>query len=286
MKLVQNLCYNEGVRDAAPEKSHAPTHGMCGDEVTGKSNKKRIQALIYLVIPAYNEEENIIALLDTIAVNLHENTYKIIVIDDGSTDHTPAILEEYGRRNDSIMVVTHENNIGIAQAFLSGFRHVFESAGELDTLALLEGDLTSDPSLLPGMIKKLESGYDVVVASRGESPGGYRGFPLMRLLLSRAANFFLSQISPSNVKNDYTIFYRAYRIHPLKALLEKYGDHLGKITGFPFNAALLLFMCHERYRIGSVPFLYDYRKKRGRSAMRIFSTVKEYFRLWRMIRTL
>jgi glycosyltransferase involved in cell wall biosynthesis len=114
---------------------------------------------VSIIIPAYNEEENIPILLKETEIMISNNNLdcEIIVVDDGSTDKTYEVAEEYRRIYKSIKVVRHRHNFGKTEAILSGL-HV--SSGDL--LVIMDADLQYSPNSIPKLIEKLEEGFDIV----------------------------------------------------------------------------------------------------------------------------
>jgi dolichol-phosphate mannosyltransferase len=198
-----------------------------------------VVSALRLVVPAYNEAANLTPLLERIDEALSGKEYIVFIVDDGSEDETAALARELAERF-PVRLLEHSQNRGIATAFLTGLRAAVAESGDDDAICVLEGDGTSDPALLSPMARALESGIDVAIASRHVAGGGYRGFPLKRLLLSRAANFLLRIVCRLPGVRDYTIFYRAYRSGPLSKALEAYGDRFTSVGGFACNAEMLL----------------------------------------------
>jgi dolichol-phosphate mannosyltransferase len=161
-------------------------------------------------------------------------------------------------------------------------RAAVAEADEDDAIAVLEGDGTSDPEILPVMLAAMDGSCDVVIASRYVGAGRYLNFPLKRLLLSRSANFLLRAVCGLPRVRDYTIFYRLYRCGPLKRALAAYGDRFTSVGGFACNAEMLLRMRKFVREIREVPLVYDYGKKKGASGMRIGGNLASYLKLFRI----
>lgn len=234
-----------------------------------------------LVVPAYNEGKNLASLCERIRESLKGREYRIYVVDDGSRDDTAEVLSKLEAEH-PIRVLRHETNKGIAAVFLTGLRAALEGAADEDAVVILEGDGTSDPAVLPAMLEALKPPCDVVIASRYADGGAYKGFPLKRLMLSCGANWLLRWICPMKGVRDYTIFYRAYRAGPLRRAIEAYGDRLTSVGGFACNAEMLLRLEGLIGEAREVPFVYDYGRKKGKSAMKIGGNLMSYARLFRI----
>src|ERR1035438_9911326 len=92
-----------------------------------------------------------------------------------------------------------------------------------DCIFIMEGDGTSDLSVMPEMARRIYGGDDVVIASRYIRGGGYRNFPLQRTWGSNLVNLVLSVFFHVRGITDYTIFYRAYRAEAVQSALGHYG---------------------------------------------------------------
>lgn len=234
-----------------------------------------------LVVAAYNEGANLASLCGRVktAMTAAAIPYSMFVVDDGSKDSTPEVLRELAGSH-PLRHIRHEVNRGIAAVFLTGMRAALEGAAPDDPVVVMEGDGTSDPALLPRLIAALEGPCDVAIASRYAPGGAYRGFPLKRLLLSRAANLLLRLVYRLPGVRDYTIFYRAYRSGPLRRALEAHGEDFTSAGGFACNAQMLLRLRGFSRGMCEVPFVYDYGVKKGKSSMRIMKNLRSYLSLF------
>lgn len=231
--------------------------------------------MIRIILPCYNEAENLPAVFAQIAEALPGTAHIIYAVEDGSTDATQSVLGSLRQRHPT-RVLLHPVNRGVAEAFRTGFTAAVREAEDDDVIALLEGDGTSTASLLPEMLRLVQNGADVVIASRYRPGGGYRRFPLKRLLLSRGANVVFRLFFPIPGVTDYSIFYRAYRIPPLRACMTNFGDRFIESATFLANAEILVKLAPYLRRVEEVPFLYDYGRKRGRSGMKVWKNLISY----------
>lgn len=233
---------------------------------------------VFVVIPAYNEEQNLPSLLPHIAAVLTKaaREYLIIVVNDGSRDNTKSVAEEIGRKL-PVQVISHPTNYGVGRVFMNGLKAATEAAGPNDLIALLEADSTNDPELLPEMIRRIEAGDDIVIGSRYEKGGRYHKFPFKRLMLSLAANAGVRALFPIRGAHDYTIFYRTYRAAVLQRGFKSFGDKLIETHTFVANAELLIKLNHVwPLRVSEVALVYRYDLKKGKSKMPIKKTIREY----------
>lgn len=232
--------------------------------------------MLYIVIPLFNEEANVLAVLHDLQKTLGKKKYQIIVVDDGSTDKTKKIVEKI--QNASIKVVGYTTNMGIGAAFNTGIFEVLNHAQNADSLVIMEGDQTSSLGILPEMIDPINSGKaDVVIASRYKSGGSFAHFPLVRKLFSYGASFLMQRIFPISGIEDYTIFFRAYRVGVIKKAYSLFGTFgLIQSRGFVANAELLVKLSFVTERMIEVPFVYDFGLRKGRSKIPAIKTILEY----------
>jgi len=170
---------------------------------------------ISLIVPVYNEEENVRLLLEKIYEVLAgmETPFEVVVVDDGSRDRTLPILHECVEAYPHLRVVALRRNFGQTAALAAAIHH---SSG--DILIPLDGDLQNDPSDIPILLAKLEEGYDVVSGWRK----GRKDAFLTRTLPSKIANAVISLISGVHL-HDYGCTLKAYRrevLEPVRLLGE------------------------------------------------------------------
>jgi dolichol-phosphate mannosyltransferase len=139
--------------------------------------------MLSLVIPVFNEKENIGKLIERIESTLAKRDYEIIFMDD-STDDTPAVIARLAECNGRIRLVHREQKTGLASAVVEGFR-----LAQGDILAVLDGDLQHPPELMEDMLTEIEQGADIVVPSRFICGGSDGGLNLFRKLASAAARY-------------------------------------------------------------------------------------------------
>src|SRR5215475_9733803 len=115
-----------------------------------------------LVIPAYNEQENIPTLLSRVeaAMNQIGKPYEVIIIDDGSTDSTPKLLEEAMQSRPWLRVIRMKKNSGQSAGFEAGF-----DAARGQVVATIDADLQNDPEEIPRLLPMLD-GYDMITGWR------------------------------------------------------------------------------------------------------------------------
>ena len=138
--------------------------------------------LLSLIVPTYNERENIITLLDGVRAAVREWPLEIWVVDDDSPDETWRVVAEYGERYPEVHLIRRLGERGLSSAVITGFCH---SRGDL--LGVMDADLSHDPAVLPALVDAVLAGADVAVGSRRVPGGGADVWPWFRRLASNGA---------------------------------------------------------------------------------------------------
>ncbi len=159
--------------------------------------------LLSLIIPLLNEADNLRPLHERLTASLAQvgQPYEILFVDDGSTDASPAILEDLFRRDPAhVRVIQFRRNFGKTAALSAGFAH---ARGQV--LITMDADLQDDPSEIPAMLAKLDEGYDLVAAWRVD-----RQDSLDKTLPSRLFNFVVSRLTGVRL-HDFNCGFKVYR---------------------------------------------------------------------------
>ena len=236
---------------------------------------------VWLVLPAYNEAQNLGPLLDRVRSAWSGRfPFRVLVVDDGSRDQTVAVAQAAGRQI-PVDVVRHERNRGLAAAIRTGLREASRRAADDDVIVTMDADNSHPPELVASMLERIRAGCDVVIASRFVRGGREEGVPWRRRLLSRAAGLVFRILCPIRGVRDYTTGFRAYRAALLKELWRLHGDRLVESTAFSVMTEVLLKARALHPRIAEVPLVLRYDFKSGPSKMRLGATIRDYARLLR-----
>lgn len=173
------------------------------------------QIPLSIIVPVYNEEDNIIPLYEMIINVCSHNkySYELLFINDGSNDNTQEILDELACKDRNCKVINMKLNFGQTAALMAG---ITNCSGE--TIILMDGDLQNDPEDIPKLLEKLDEGFDVCSGWRKDRKDPY----LTRKLPSQIANYLISKISGINL-NDYGCTLKAYRRDIIKDI-KLYGE--------------------------------------------------------------
>jgi dolichol-phosphate mannosyltransferase len=240
-------------------------------------------AKLFMVLPAYNEEENLPALLEScerifelLACAGHERAY--VIVDDGSHDGTATLIREHQTRL-PIAIVTHNLNQGLGPTIRDGLRRAADLAANQDIIFTMDADNTHPPGLMIRMTQHVLEGNDLVIASRYRHGARLVGLSRIRKLMSFGARLLFRLLFPIPGVRDYTCGYRAYRASVLKEAFRRYGDSLVEARGFQCMPDILLKLARMKIIMNEVPMVLRYDLKGGDSKMRVGATVLATLRL-------
>lgn len=172
------------------------------------------QIAVSVVIPVFNEEENVPLLYSELkgVLNSLGQEYEIIFVDDGSQDRTPSLLEEIQKKDPRVVAISLRRNFGQTAALSAGFD---EAKGKV--IATLDGDLQNDPADIPALLEKAKE-YDVVSGWRVNRQDPF----FSRRLPSMMANWIISRVTGVHL-HDYGCTLKAYRREVVKGI-RLYGE--------------------------------------------------------------
>ncbi|MBL7131823.1 MAG: glycosyltransferase family 2 protein [Candidatus Omnitrophica bacterium] len=236
--------------------------------------------MIYIILPIYNEADVIGKLLEKIDNEMKNNSYeyKILAINDGSTDNTVNVIRLY-QKTIPLDLVDFKENRGVGEVFRCGFEHVVKKAQNDDMVVTMDADNTHEPRLIKMMQTKLNEGYDVIIASCLATGGGVVGVPILRHLMLIVCNRLYQTLFPIRGIREYTGFYRAYSADALKKAFLKFGPTLIEADGFAAMAEFLIKLRKISVRISEVPLILRYDQKGEKSKLKVFPTIKEHLKV-------
>ncbi len=227
-----------------------------------------LDALISVVIPVYEEAENVGELCRQLEEALGETPdirYEIILVDDGSHDASWSLIREMHQRDARIKGVRLSRNFGHQAALTAGYR-----CAKGDAVISMDGDLQHPPALLPAMIQKWRQGYDVVSMVR--DPSRHEG--AFKALSSRLFYKVINALSDVAVKNSVADFRLLDRrvIRHLNSLKERGRFLRGLISWVGFTETELHYTASPRFA-GHTKYSLRRMLRLAGSAISSFSTV-------------
>jgi dolichol-phosphate mannosyltransferase len=205
---------------------------------------------LLVVIPTYNERENLGPILDRLHKVLPD--VDVLVVDDGSPDGTGELADERAAANERVHVMHRTEKAGLGAAYIAGFR--WGLAREYNTIVEMDADGSHAPEDLPRLLDAVGDA-DLAIGSRYVPGGAVVNWPLNRQVLSRGANVY-SQVALGIRTRDITAGFRAYRRPVLEKLaLDEVNSH-----GYCFQIDLTLRTADAGFEIVEVPITFTERE--------------------------
>ncbi len=232
---------------------------------------------LFVLLPAYNEEESIRPLFQRFQAlqQISKMDIQLILVDDGSSDRTAdTAIEESQSLGISLKLVQHSQNAGLGQAIKTGFTTFLDISQEGDFLGAMDCDDTQPPELLIKMYETMISGgYDMAIASRYRKGSKVIGLSKFREFMSYGASWLFRIAARIPGVRDYTCGYRLYNRTLLSKLDAYYGENLFTESGFACMIDLLLKAKVFKPRIIEIPMVLRYDQKPTASKMKILKTI-------------
>lgn len=210
-----------------------------------------------IIIPTYNEKDNIKNLIYKIRENLQQiYDYSILIVDDNSMDGTREIVEELA--DDNLFCLKRGGKYGLASAYIDGFRFGIELG--FDTFIQMDADLSHNPKYLNNIFEYLKEN-DVVVASRNLKNGGVVGWSFLRNIVSKGGSFY-SRVILNCPISDLTGGFNGWK----KEILEKIDLNSIISKGYSFQIEMKYKAYKNKAKIKEFPIVFVDRKF-GKSKM-------------------
>jgi len=229
------------------------------------SNINKNQMKLSLIIPAYNEEMNIVPTLDELLNTLRKDCipFEIIVVNDNCHDNTRQLVEEKQKEVPEINLINRIPPRGFGRAIRSGLKH---ATG--DVIIPFMADLSDDSLDVIRYYRKIEEGYDCVFGSRFIKGSNIKGYPRVKLVINRLVNRML-QILFFTSHNDLTNAFKAYRSHVIKDIMPLQACHFNITIEMSLSALI------RKYKIASIPINWNGRTW-GSSDLRLREMGRRY----------
>ena len=210
-----------------------------------------------VVLPTYNERENLSAIIESI--QQHAPSVHVLVVDDNSPDGTGELADKLNSAQPEKVLVLHRpGKEGLGPAYIAGFK--FALARDYDVIVQMDADFSHDPKYLALFFEKIKD-YDLVIGSRYVKGISVVNWDLKRLILSKAATFYVRLITRMPL-TDTTTGFKCWRREALEAIdLERAYSN-----GYVFLAEMSYQAFRKKLRIIEVPIVFVERRL-GRSKM-------------------
>jgi dolichol-phosphate mannosyltransferase len=206
---------------------------------------------VLVVLPTFNERENVAAVLTAVREALPAG--HVLVVDDGSPDGTADAVRTVAPIVGSVHLLERSGKLGLGSAYRTAFGWALEHG--FDVVVTMDVDFSHDPAVIPDMIRLIEAGADVVIGSRYVPDGATADWPLHRRLLSRWGNRYASLVLGLQVR-DCTSGFRAYRAQAIKQI----NAETGTAEGYAFLTELVHRLVHGHLRVIETPIVFRDRR--------------------------
>ena len=202
-----------------------------------------------VVVPTYQEADNIVALLEALRTEVPDA--EILILDDDSPDGTGRLAEEVGAELGSITVLHRPEKAGLGAAYREGFSWALEKG--FDVVVQMDCDLSHDPAAVKDLMAELTrtGPVDCVIGSRYVPGGSTPNWPWHRRWLSRWGNRYTAAALDLEV-HDVTSGFRAYRAASLAAI----QPETTRSTGYAFMSELARRMAAEQMEVREIPITF------------------------------
>jgi dolichol-phosphate mannosyltransferase len=204
-----------------------------------------------VIIPTYNESDNIVALVEEILAL--QVVAHIIIVDDNSSDGTGQIADELAKQYHEVHVIHRPGKLGLGTAYIAGFK--FALTLPTDCVLTMDADFSHHPRYIPSLIAQTHV-YDLSIGSRYVDGGGAVNCNFWRQFLSRGGNT-VARLTLGLKASDCTAGFRCYR----RQVLEAIDLDFIFSSGYSFLVEML-YKCQQLgYRVGEVPIIFENRRQ-------------------------
>ena len=203
-----------------------------------------------IVVPTYNERENLLPLIEQMeGLGLGLD---VLVVDDNSPDGTGRLAQELAAACSWLHVMHRPGKLGLGTAYVEGFRYALDKG--FDVVGEMDADLSHNPAFLPAMLRALEDA-DLVLGSRYLPGGGVRNWGMMRKIISQGGSLYARTILGVGVR-DLTGGYKLFR----RQVLENLSLDAVRSNGYSFQVEMTYRAIRRGYRVVEVPIVFEDRR--------------------------
>jgi len=206
---------------------------------------------VWLVIPTYDEAENVEPLVAAARAELPAGS-RILVVDDGSPDGTGEIADRLAAESDAVEVLHRSSKRGLGPAYVAGFRHVLDAGAS--TVLQMDADFSHDPADLPRLLAALEDA-DLAIGSRYVDGGEVADWGVVRRTISRGGSAYARGVLGVGIR-DLTGGFKAIRREVLEAVAL---DEISSL-GYAFQVEVTYRAVRAGFRVVEVPITFRDRR--------------------------
>jgi dolichol-phosphate mannosyltransferase len=207
---------------------------------------------IFVVLPTYNERENVQLLLPIILKK--GPNVKVLVVDDNSPDGTAEAVADKARELGRVFLLRRDGKKGLGTAYVEGFKWVLANS-DANLIFEMDADFSHNPDRIPDFIRKIQEGNDLVIGSRYLKGVSVVNWPIRRLILSYAASKYAGFVTGIPL-NDQTSGYKCFRREVLEAM------DLDRIVsdGYAFQIEVNYLTHKAGFRLAETPIIFEERR--------------------------
>jgi dolichol-phosphate mannosyltransferase len=201
----------------------------------------------WLVLPTYNESENVEALVEAARAKLPASA-RVLIVDDGSPDGTGAIADELAARHENVSVLHRRVKEGLGPAYIAGFRQAL--AGGAGLVLEMDSDFSHDPAYLPRLLEAARRA-DVVLGSRYVAGGGVSDWGPLRKAISRGGSAYAKLVLGVEIE-DLTGGFKCFR----REVLEAIDLDSIQARGYAFQVEMTYRAIRAGFKVAEVPIVF------------------------------
>jgi len=216
-----------------------------------------------IIIPTYNESENLKSLADQVLTALP--SADLLIVDDNSPDGTGQLADELAAHNPRVHVLHRSGKLGLGTAYIAGFRYALSKGYEY--IFEMDADFSHDPVYLPALLGAAKDGAGVVIGSRRVPGGGTENWGLSRQLISAGGSLYARTILGLGVR-DLTSGFKCFRREVLAAIdLDAVHSN-----GYSFQIEMTYRAVRKGFSVAEVPIIFiDRRAGQSKMSSKIFA---------------
>ncbi|MDE3129968.1 MAG: polyprenol monophosphomannose synthase [Acidobacteriota bacterium] len=210
-----------------------------------------MSARIWLVIPTYNEAENVGPIIHAVAAEMARiapGEHRILIVDDNSPDGTGTMADALAHELDAVEVMHRSNKDGLGRAYIAGFEHALAGGAEL--VVEMDADFSHDPRYLAALLSAADDA-DLVLGSRYVAGGAVRNWGVLRKLISRGGSMYARAVLGIDVR-DLTGGFKCIR----RGVLETIDLNSLRADGYVFQIEVTYRAIRSGFRVREVPILF------------------------------
>ena len=228
---------------------------------------------VLVIIPTYNEEENIQDIVTTVLDMYDYLDLNVLVVDDNSKDTTASIVKKMMINSPRIKILEREGKLGLGTAYIAGFKYALER--DYDYVVQMDADFSHDPIYLEAMLEATKEN-DLIIGSRYITGVNVVNWPMSRLLLSYGGSIYVRMFAGLPVMDSTG----GYKVISREVLEDISLDNIGA-SGYSFQIEVNFRVWKHKFKIKEVPIIFKDREK-GTTKMSTGIITEALYLIWKL----